>query len=265
MLTAVVAWASVLLVSTAGCGGSTSSLVAEDSGGPDGASSGSSTTPGGGDGGAQGGSFNPGALGSIVGGSLPDAGASAVADGGGISPPVVEGCSELCTKEQAARCPGSSTLSSCQVGCELVARNPACASAAQSLFTCANGATASCDSSGNPTFAGCGVQGIAVEACVLLTATDGSLASPRATYCAAVAAAKCPNDAPNGCQASCQILGNLFGCDPQWTQYVTCANGATLCCGSEGTASAPSCRAQAASVWECAAAALVTASATDGG
>jgi hypothetical protein len=210
--------------------------------------------------------FNPGAIGSLVPPRL-DAGAGAVMlpDASAVvSPQVVDGCVQLCDKEQAANCPGFSSLSSCMVGCELLLKNPGCASMAQNLFSCVNGATASCDSSGNPTFANCGLQEIASAGCFISNTVDPTLQAPCATYCAAVQAAKCPNDNPSGCQGSCQILGNLFGCNASWTAYVTCANGSTLTCGGDGKASASACIAQAASFWECAAGELLVLTA-DGG
>lgn len=206
--------------------------------------------------------FNPGAIGSLVGSApMADAGSSSTPDDAGgltVTPQVVDGCSALCTKEEAANCSAFGSVSSCQVGCELLVRNPSCASDAQSLFSCASGATASCDSSGNPTFANCDLQEVESAACFLVNATDQTLQAPCTTYCTAVAAAKCPNDNPNGCVESCQVLGNLLGCDSAWTEYVSCANGSTLSCGSDGKAGATACIVQAASFWECAASGLVT-------
>ena len=213
--------------------------------------------------------FNPGSMGSLVGSTLPDAGSGTPTstDAGGlmVSPQVVDGCSQLCTKEGAASCAAFGSVSSCMVGCELLVRNPACSSAAQNLFSCVGGATASCDSSGNATFTSCGLQELASGSCFIAKATDQTLEAPCTTYCAAVAAAKCPSDNPNGCVASCQLLGNLLGCDPAWTQYVTCANGSTLSCGSDGKAGASACIAQAAAFWECAASGLESLTADDGG
>jgi hypothetical protein len=215
---------------------------------------------------SSGSAFNPGALGMLVGNPPVDAGAVAVPDAAVvISPQVVDGCAQLCDKEQAANCPGFGSLSTCMVGCELLLKNPSCSSMAQTLFSCVSGSTASCDSSGNPTFANCGFQEIASAGCFITSNVDSTLQAPCTTYCAAVAAAKCPNDNPNGCVGSCQILGNLFGCDSQWSQYVTCANGSTLSCGSDGKASASACITQAASFWECAAGELIVLTTADAG
>ncbi len=239
------------------CGGSTAAADSMLEAGSDGAVDAAAASSG----------FNPGVVGSIV-ASLPDAGAMATArDAGGpiVTPQVVDGCTQLCTKEQAANCPSFGSVSSCMVGCELLARNPSCSSDAQNLFACVDGAAASCDSSGNATFASCGLQEIASGTCFLVNSTDPMLQAPCTTYCAAVSAAKCPNDNPSGCVASCQILGNLFGCDVAWTAYVSCANGAALSCGGDGKASAADCISQAASFWECAASALVALSSADAG
>ena len=244
-----------------GCGGASDSTVSGEDGGADGTSSGMGENVV--DGGAT--LINPGQLGSLVGGSIPDAGVASPPEGGAIPAQIVDGCTTLCTEEQAAGCAGFGSLGSCQVGCNLLLRNPACTSAAQSLFACASGATATCDSSGNPTFSACAAQELATDACVLLKATDTSLATPCATYCAGVSAAKCPDDSSqSACVGACPLFGNLFGCDAQWAQYVACANGSTLTCGSDGKASAAACLAQAASFWECAAGELLVASA-DGG
>jgi hypothetical protein len=67
--------------------------------------------------------------------------------------------------------------------------------------------------------------------------------------------------------AGCELIGNLFGCNAAWTQYVTCVNGATpLTCGADGKANANgACLGQAAAFDECAAGTLVTAATADGG
>lgn len=246
----------------AGCGGTTGAAL--DVTGDSGAEAASTIEAGASSG------FNPGAIGSLAGSMLPpDAGPGTAmsTDAGGpvVTPQVVDGCSQLCTKEGAANCSAFGSVSSCMLGCELLVRNPACSSDAQNLFSCVGGgATASCDSSGNATFASCGLQELASGSCFLVNATDQSLGAPCTTYCSAVAAAKCPSDSPNGCVDSCQILGNLFGCDSAWTQYVVCANGSTLSCGSDGKAGASACVTQAAAFWECAASSLVTLT-VDGG
>jgi hypothetical protein len=182
-----------------------------------------------------------------------------------VPPEVVTGCAQLCSKEEGANCPGFGSPSSCMVGCQLVLRNPACTMAAENLFACANGATASCDGSGNATFASCQLQGAVVDGCFIANAVDTTLSGACTTYCADVAAAQCPNDNTSGCAAGCQVLGNLFGCESSWKAYVTCANASTLSCGSDGKAGASACLQQAATFWECAASGLASLDLDAGG
>jgi len=241
-----------------GCGGSTSVLFSDDdagpadAAGPTGLVDGPGATGTGGDAAAP---FNPGMLGGLVGGSN-DGGAVTVGDSA-ASAQVVDGCTRLCTAEAAAACPASGSLQSCIVGCQLVVGNPSCAAQTQALFACVDGASATCDSSGNATFAGCAPQELETEACFLQNTTDPSLATPCATYCANVAAAKCPNDNPAGCPSACPVEGNLIsGCGPAWKDYVTCANTSTLACGSDGKAAPAGCAAQGLTFLACAAAGL---------
>jgi hypothetical protein len=244
-----------------GCGGAAQTAIDGDSG----SDSGVDTTSGGMDGGMDGAMpINPGSVGAIVGGMTQDAGGGGFfADGGGSTampstPQVADGCNQLCTKEANAACSAGGTLESCVVGCRLILANPNCASAAQTLFSCLMTANASCDSSGNVVFDRCVVEQLSVDTCFLQNANDPGLATPCATYCAEVAAAKCPNDT-SGCQAGCQVIGNLVaGCGNPWKDYVACANGSTLTCGADGKASARACTSQALRFYACVAGGLAT-------
>jgi hypothetical protein len=244
-----------LSLATGGCGGTTQDLPGIDAGALadaagstptlDGAAAADASAP-----------FNPGMIGGLV-GAMADGGALTVGDAA-VSPQVVDGCTKLCTAEAAAACPASGTLQSCVVGCQLLVGNPSCAAQTQSLFACVDGKTAMCDSSGNATFAGCGVQELESESCFLQSTTDPTLQMPCSTYCAGVAAAKCPNDDPTGCVAGCQVVGNLIGgCGPSWKDYVTCADTSTFTCGTDGKASPSGCTAQALTFFVCAASGLV--------
>lgn len=244
-----------------GCGGaSQTALNGDDSGaGTTGGADGSATT-GGADGSTP---INPGTIGGIVSGMGPDGGmGGAFADAGSTAmpstPQVVDGCNQLCEKQVAAGCSGGGTLDSCIVGCRVILANPSCASAAQTLFACLPNATASCDASGNVVFDRCQVEQLTADTCFLQNANDTTLANPCATYCAAVTAAKCPNDTP-GCQGGCQVVGNLVaGCDAPWKDYVTCANGSTLTCGADGKAGAQACASEALRFYACVAGGLAT-------
>jgi hypothetical protein len=254
---------SFLLLSA--CGGAAQPALPGDSGGPitpasDSGSPNASSPSGGADAAA----INPGAIGGILAGmGADDAGEAIFLDSGSSAmpstPQVVDGCNQLCTKEVGAACPAGPTLDSCLVGCRVILANPNCASAGQGLFSCVQTAAASCDTSGNVVFAGCQVQQLAADLCFLQGANDPGLTTPCTTYCASVAAANCPSDAPSGCQSGCQVIGNLVpGCDTPWKNYVTCANGSTLTCGSNGKAGAPACASQALGFWACAAGGLAT-------
>ncbi len=214
--------------------------------------------------------FDPGAIGGILGGMGVDGGGAPTGlDAGSTAmpstPEVVDGCNQLCTKEVAAACTAGPTLDSCLVGCRVMLANPTCASAGQGLFSCVQTDTASCDASGNVAFNACQIQQLATGLCFLQNANDPALGTPCATYCAGVSAANCPNDNPSGCQAGCQVIGNLVpGCDTAWKNYVTCANASTLTCDTNGKAGSSACAAQALLFWACAAGGLATVL-SDGG
>src|SRR5580704_7679064 len=224
------------------------------------------------------GSGSVGSTGSFSGGSGTGFGTSGfigVADAGppvivplppsSIPPAVANGCDALCAREATAMCPNQGSIESCVVGCRLLLNNPSCAMQAQSLFACEQTSPVSCDSSGKATLAACGVETLVSAACFLQSDTDPTLQGPCTKYCAESAAADCPGDDPSGCQAGCQVVGNLIpACDSLWTGYVTCAAGsASLSCGSDGKASAPACALQAIEYLACTAQGATTVG--DGG
>jgi hypothetical protein len=261
------------LVSWMGCGGSTESFSNEglDGGGGDqtergtGGSAGTSTGAGGSsgsatstDGGAP--TFDPGAIGGLVGGGMDGGqtmvtadGGVAVGPGGGvIRPEVVDGCNELCVKEVAANCPNQGTLANCIVGCRLILNNMSCMAPANALFACEKNSPAACDNQGKATLTGCGVEQLNAAACFLQNANDPTLSTSCKSYCAGVAAAKCPNDDAAGCATGCPVIGNFIpGCNMFWEKYVTCAGAATFTCGNDGKAGAPACAAPALAFFLC--------------
>jgi len=186
--------------------------------------------------------------GTVFGGS----GTTFIGGSGTISPPpipppiVAAGCAALCAKEATAMCPSQGSIGSCVAGCRLLLNNPSCAAQTAALFACEPTSTVSCDASGKASLDDCEIQTLSATACVLEDATDPTLAAPCAKYCAESAAAACPGDDPSGCQASCQVAGNLVaGCDSAWTSYVTCAvGGGVLSCGNGGNAFSPACLVQ---------------------
>jgi hypothetical protein len=255
--------ASALAMCTwTGCGGSTAGLPAAPDGGSDGEALDGAAAPAL-DGSADASTpFNPGMLGGLV---NADGGAIEIGDAA-TRAAQADGCTKLCTAEAAASCPASGSLSSCVVGCQLLVGNPNCSTATQNLFSCVDGQTATCDTSGNATFAQCGVEELESEACFLQNTADPSLQGPCSTYCAGVAAAACPNDNPSGCQTGCQVTGNLVsGCGPSWTAYVTCAGTSTFACGNDGKAAATGCTAQALSFFICAASGVAPLTSDAGG
>jgi hypothetical protein len=163
----------------------------------------------------------------------------------GLSPAVRSGCESLCSSELDAGCSGQSSLSQCLIGCAVLLGNPNCVTQSSALLSCAQGAAMSCDSSGNVVISGCEVDQLQAESCALASAIDPTLNGPCTQYCATVAAAKCPNDDDAGCVPGCEMAGTLVApCTPSWTGYVTCAESATMTCGSDGKASATACTGQ---------------------
>jgi hypothetical protein len=256
----------VAMVTWSGCGGSTSGDFASidmDGG------AGSATTGGGGSagdstgtGGSSGSgvateagvSFNPGAIGGLVGGGA-DAGVppADAAIGGAIIPPeVVDGCNSLCAKEATASCPNQGTLTDCIIGCRLILNNKNCNTAANALFACEKTSPAACDGQGKATLTGCGVQELAAAACFLQNATDSTLNGPCMSYCANIAAAKCPKEDPAGCAIGCPAVGNYIpACNMYWKSYVNCASTAKITCGLDGKANAAGCGLQGLSYFLC--------------
>jgi hypothetical protein len=250
----------VSMVTWSGCGGSTSGDFASidmDGGGAGSATSGGGGTAGtGGDTTGSGGgattvdggvSFNPGAIGGLVGGGS-DGGipaADAAIGGAIITPEVVDGCNSLCAKEATAHCPNQGTLADCIIGCRLILNNANCSSAANALFACEKNSPAACDGQGKATLTGCGVQELAGAACFLQNASDPTLNAPCMSYCANIGAAKCPNEDPAGCAIGCPAVGNYIpACNMYWKNYVTCASTAKITCGMDGKANAAGCGVQ---------------------
>src|SRR5262249_12903753 len=154
--------------------------------------------------------------------------------GGVITPQVVDGCNALCAKEASAMCPNQGTIENCVLGCRLILNKPGCTDSANALFTCEKTSPAGCDDQGKATLTGCGIEQLKAATCFLQSATDPTLKGPCTSYCANVAAAKCPNDDVAGCALSCPVVGNFIaGCNDFWKSYVTCASSAMLTCGRD--------------------------------
>jgi hypothetical protein len=237
------------------------------SGGSAGASSGGGGTSNGAGGssgaavtGTGGTSFDPGGIGSMIGGGSDGGVPAADASIGGniITPEVVDGCNSLCVKEAAAMCPNQGTLGDCVVGCRLILNNPKCAASSNALFACEKNSPAACDGQGKATLTGCGVEQLSAASCFLTNAADPTLKAPCMSYCAAVAAAKCPNEDPAGCAIGCPVVGNFIpACNMYWKAYVTCASTAMITCGMDGKANAPGCGLQALAYLVCTAGGVV--------
>jgi hypothetical protein len=252
------------MVTLLGCGGSTGDFgsVMTNAGGGDGTDGGSGTSGSTGSGGSNGGvtvadggpSFDPGAIGGLVGGGSDGGQPAADATIGGniITPAVVDGCNSLCIKEAAVNCPNQGPIGDCVVGCRLVLNNAKCVAPANALFACEKTSPAACDDQGKATLTGCGVEQLTAAACFLQNATDPMLKAPCMSYCSAVAAANCPNENPAGCASGCPVVGNFIpACNMYWRAYVTCASTAMITCGMDGKAGAPGCLAEALTYLAC--------------
>src|SRR5450432_1859029 len=255
---------AVSMVTWLGCGGSTGDFSTVGDGG-----AGTTTTGGGGASGSAGmsgssgtstgssgtsamtadagPSFDPGAIGGLVGGAM-DGGRPATdagIGGGVITPEVVDGCNSLCIKEASSNCPNQGTVGDCVVGCRLILNNPTCSTQANKLFACEKTSPSACDSQGKASLTGCGIEELNAASCFLTNAADPTLAAPCMSYCGAVAAAKCPNEDPSGCATSCPVIGNFIpACNMYWQKYVACAMAATITCGTDGKANATGCGVQ---------------------
>lgn len=248
------------VVCALGCGGATQASLGD-------AGAGTGTTMDASGAASEGGSsFDPGSIVGLLGGTsdagmmmatMDDAasGGPGQADAGPMMslPPqqITDGCTQLCTKEASAACPAQGTVDSCLLGCRLLAGNPACSTETANLLSCSKNTTASCDAAGKAQLDGCGIQQLSFASCLFTKTSDPSLSGPCGNYCAAVAAAKCPNDKPGDCQGSCQLLGGLLGCSAPWKSYVTCSENETFTCGTDGKASASACIGPALGFFAC--------------
>ncbi len=239
-------------VGTTGAAGSSGTTTSgTTTGGAGGAGGGGGSTGTGGTG------FDPGGIGTIIGGL--DAGAfdAGAVTGAPISPEVVDGCNTLCAKEATANCPNQGPVGSCVAGCRLLLNSPTCSAQTSALFKCQTTSAVACDAQGKATLTSCATEQVGAAACVLQNAVDPSLNGPCATYCANVASAMCPNDDP-GCPSSCPILGNLISaCNPLWKAYVGCASTAKMMCGNDGKAAAPACGVEGARFFLCVASGIL--------
>lgn len=244
-LTCVVLWTvSMSAIAFLGCSGKDLSSVGGDDGGDilEAAANGDSAT---GTGVGDSGSGVPAA---DSGSDVADVALDATTLDSGLSPVVTTGCQALCSAEAAevdAGCTGFGSVSQCLLGCSLLLGNPNCSAQASALFSCSQGASMSCDSSGNVAIQGCALQQLEAETCALSNAVNTSLSGPCTQYCANVASAHCPNEADSGCVPGCEVAGSLVpSCSPSWTGYVNCAETATITCGTDGKGSASACLVQ---------------------
>jgi hypothetical protein len=232
------------------CGGSTTPyFTTSDPDAATGGSAGALGSDGGSvaDGSGQGGSsFDPGAIGGLIGGAA-EAGA-AIADagmadsGGAVSLEVIDGCNSLCAKDETANCPNQGTVQDCILGCRLFFNNPSCGAQTTALFACEKTSSASCDGAEKATLTQCPIEQLSAVTCFLQNARDPSLKDSCMTYCANVSAAHCPSDDIAGCPTSCQVVGNFIpACNAYWKQYVDCSLTSTFVCGPDGKASAGAC------------------------
>jgi hypothetical protein len=233
-----IAWMS--LASSVGCGGvDAGSIAGNDGGGDDGSLSVADSD-----------ASLPGSEAATSDAGLP--GLDAATSDESLISVVKTGCEALCAAEVDAGCSAQTTLPQCIIGCALLAGNPSCATQTSAFFSCTQGAVVSCDSSGNPSFPDCDIDYLAAEACVLASATNPSVSAPCTQYCANVASAHCPNDADGGCVGGCEGVEVLVAsCSPSWSSYVTCAETASMTCGSDGKATASACLAQSLAFLAC--------------
>ena len=242
--------AVVPMATALACGGSTTPYFSTTD--PD-AGSGGSAGAVGSDGGSladgsagQGGSsFDPGAIGGLIGGAA-EAGAAiadaGMAGSGAISSEVIDGCNSLCAKDATANCPNQGTVEDCVLGCRLFLNNPSCGAQTTALFACEKSSPASCDAAGKATLTQCPIEQLSAVTCFLQNARDPSLKDSCMTYCANVAAAHCSSDDIAGCPTSCQVVGNFIpACNAYWKRYIDCSLTSTFACGSDGKAVASAC------------------------
>ncbi len=236
-LTRGFAIAAACLVVVAGCGGASESDAFTSPTGS--AGSGAGTTAGGSGTGNGAGSASTKGGAASNGGGL-GAGGGTAANGGAMSvtppdPTVKEHCDEWCDGVVAADCSGGDTKDDCVIGCRAVSGAAACNAPYAELFTCAEGASFSCNNEGNAVPEGCEVEYGLAGLC-LLSNPDETIKEPCEAYCEKQDAAECTNSEPaDECSYGCQVTSSIIpACSPQWKKFVNCGQAAEFSCNRDG-------------------------------
>jgi hypothetical protein len=89
----------------------------------------------------------------------------------------------------------------------------------------------------------CSIEYLNAIDCAVSKSPNPDVVAPCATFCTAVADAKCTNTpTPEACNSNCLWAGATgIGCDQQWKSYLACANSSPLTCSLLGYAKAPGC------------------------
>jgi hypothetical protein len=164
-------------------------------------------------------------------------GGAASSTGGTISTEnaVAVGCGLLCA--HADDCPNDSEAN-CLVRCGALGSNEDCASEYTSYADCLQTAEFGCNTDGLVSVVGCEGPGAAAAACILGIEPNEELVEPCEEYCTQVVAAGCENtEGQASCVNGCTLFGATdFPCASDWKQVLTCSEGATFECDSNGNA-----------------------------
>jgi hypothetical protein len=219
-------------------------------GGSSGATSGGSTGKGGS---AGSGAGTSGSAGASMGGA---SGSAGTGGGRGYRPPgnQLSGCTRACELEQAAMCPNETTFDKCLEDCHLPLLFEVCSDLWDAVFACVETAeTTACDADGEAFIVDCVDEAQPAFECVLMDGITDDLATPCAAYCAAAAAAMCPNGAAAAeCEFECQAIASAFPvCAPAYQATLECSADAEQTCDADGQPSAAGCATEAGTFLDC--------------
>jgi hypothetical protein len=125
-------------------------------------------------------------------------------------------------------------------------QQPECFADFEALFDCTETGVYSCDAMGQATVEGCELPFARAAACFFASVPDPALRDTCERYCTDAGVAQCPNAEPEtDCVYGCQSAGSIVpACSEDWSEYLSCSEGAMFYCGDDGKPLAASCEAE---------------------
>lgn len=152
--------------------------------------------------------------------------------GGSGGSNLVDRCDATCNTLVAVGCSNGLTKAGCMVTCKALTSSPKCDPTGKAYFDCADGKKATCNGAGDPVIVDCAIANLNALNCAVGENPNPAIVGPCVSYCDAVTAKSCANNLPKAeCNTNCQWAGATgIGCDDEWKNFVTCANGKPITC-----------------------------------